>query len=423
MGEGLKHASSHRAAIELLFGNTSEPKQKRVNAPTKRSNAPVMLTYDEWLAREHSFHRRLWAAERLYDQIPADTNFIARDMNNIPVLAVFPNWLENSYGREEGYNYLRHTTKNLHEYAYSQPPPAVDDCRHTHHKWWVEQNPHLQSPHGRCGVYHWGTWPELGKRNGPVLTKDTLKGGTRSNPKDGSYAMRYRTRLLKSLGPLTKSVDLLFQIVDPKTRHEYAAAYKNLDPAVKMATTRDETDELFPLRAVLINSLTEEHVDLGDWAGGWAWMGVFGDFAGGDFCLPQLGIRVPMPPGSIVGIRGSLLRHFVSCWKGERYSVVHFFKQSLRSIQPSDRNDAASQPNRPAEPTQSAKEVETTERNEAATRASSLAQRTSSSSRRVSSSSHDGPTMIAHRRMLHHERRTQARQAMTTRITDEVSSE
>ena len=31
MGEGLKHASSHRAAIELLFGNTSEPKQKRVN--------------------------------------------------------------------------------------------------------------------------------------------------------------------------------------------------------------------------------------------------------------------------------------------------------------------------------------------------------------------------------------------------------
>src|SRR5256885_6851640 len=62
-------------------GNTSEPKQKRVNAPTKRSNAPVMLTYDEWLAREHSFHRRLWAAERLYDQIPTDTNFIARDMN------------------------------------------------------------------------------------------------------------------------------------------------------------------------------------------------------------------------------------------------------------------------------------------------------------------------------------------------------
>jgi hypothetical protein len=111
-----------------------------------------------------------------------------------------------------------------------------------------------------------------------------------------------------------------------------------------------------------------------------------------------------MPPGSIVGVRGSLLRHFVSCWKGERYSVVHFFKQSLRSIQPSDRNDAASQPNRPVELTQSAKEVETTEQNEAAT-------------------SHEGPTMITRRRILHRKRRTQARRAMTTKITDKVSSE
>ncbi|KAH0538350.1 hypothetical protein FGG08_005045 [Glutinoglossum americanum] len=92
----LKHASSRQAAIELLFDNTSESKQKHLNTPKKRSNAPAMLTYDEWLAREHSFHRRLWAAERLYDQTPADTSFIARDKNNIPVLAVFPNWLEES---------------------------------------------------------------------------------------------------------------------------------------------------------------------------------------------------------------------------------------------------------------------------------------------------------------------------------------
>jgi hypothetical protein len=57
---------------------------------------------------------------------------------------------------------------------------------------------------------------------------------------------------------------------------------------------------------------------------------VFGKFTGGDFCLLQLGIQVPMPAGSIVGIRGSLLKHFVAPWEGYLYSVIHFFKESLR---------------------------------------------------------------------------------------------
>ncbi|KAI9869308.1 MAG: hypothetical protein M1813_000097 [Trichoglossum hirsutum] len=41
-----------------------------------------------------------------------------------------------------------------------------------------------------------------------------------------------------------------------------------------------------------------------------------------------------MPAGSIVGIRGSLLKHFVAPWEGYRYSVVHFFKESLRQRLP-----------------------------------------------------------------------------------------
>jgi hypothetical protein len=74
----------------------------------------------------------------------------------------------------------------------------------------------------------------------------------------------------------------------------------------------------------------EEYVDSDDWKGGWAWLGIFGKFTGGDFCLSQLGIRVPMPAGSAMGIRGSLFNHFVAPWEGYRYSVVHFFKENLR---------------------------------------------------------------------------------------------
>ncbi|KAI9867569.1 MAG: hypothetical protein M1813_008368 [Trichoglossum hirsutum] len=256
--------------------------------------------------------------------------FSAASCHHRNILTVFPNGLKVAYGHEEAERYIANTTYNLQEYARSQPPPVVEDCRHIHHKWWVEKNPHPQPPDGRCGVLHWGTWPELGKKKGPVWCRDTIKGGTRSNPQDGAYAMRYRMETMKSLGPLTKAIDLLFQIVDKRTRDAYHSAFDLLSPGATVYSTKYANEELFPLRAILINSLTEEHIDSGDWEGGWAWIGVFGKYTSGDFCLSQLGIRVPMPAGSIVGIRGSLLKHFVAPWEGYRYSVVHFFKESLR---------------------------------------------------------------------------------------------
>ncbi|KAI9773295.1 MAG: hypothetical protein M1839_002155 [Geoglossum umbratile] len=305
------------------------PAQKCLNR-SKRNDIPKKLTYDEWIARERAFHDSLWAVSRFYEPIPPDTIFIAQDKHGRNILAVFPNGLEVAYGHEEAERYKANTTYNLQEYARSQPPPAVEDCCHIHHAWWAVKNPHLQPPDGRCGVLHWGTWPELGKKKGPVWSRDTIKGGTRSNPQDGAYAFRYRMETMKSLGPLTKVIDLLFQIVDKRTRDAYRAAFDLLSPGATIHSTKNANEELFPLRAILINSLTEEHVDSGDWKGGWAWLGIFGKFTGGDFCLSQLGVRVPMPAGSVVGIRGSLLKHFVAPWEGHRYSVVHLFKESLR---------------------------------------------------------------------------------------------
>jgi hypothetical protein len=167
-----------RAAIEWLFESADKSRK-----PTSSSNIPAKLTYDEWITRERLFRDRLWVAEELYDTIPADTVYIARDKNNVNVLAVFPNGLGIAYGHQAASKYIRNMIHNLGEYARSQPPPAVDDCRHIHHKWLVDRNPHLQPPNGRCGVFHWGTWPELGKQKGLLLTKDTVKGGTRSNPR------------------------------------------------------------------------------------------------------------------------------------------------------------------------------------------------------------------------------------------------
>ncbi|KAH0558486.1 hypothetical protein GP486_004856 [Trichoglossum hirsutum] len=232
-----------------------------------KSNASWnLLIYDEWIARGRAFRDCLWAVSRLYEPIPSDTIFIAQDKHGRNILAVFPNGLKVAYGHEEAERYITNTTHNLQEYAQSQPPTVIEDCRHIHHEWQL----------------------------------------------------------------------ISFQIVDKRIRDAYRMAFDLLSPGVMIYSTKNTGEELFPLRAILINSLTEKHVDSGDWKGGWAWLGIFGKFTGDDLCLSQLGIRVPMSVGSVVGIRGGLLKHFVAPWEGYRYSVVHFFKESLHQQPPKE---------------------------------------------------------------------------------------
>ena len=76
--------------------------------------------------------------------------------------------------------------------------------------------------------------------------------------------MRYRMETMKSLGPLTKAIDLFFQIVDKRTRDAYRTAFDLPSPGAIVYSTENANEELFPLRAIRINSLTEKHIDYGD---------------------------------------------------------------------------------------------------------------------------------------------------------------
>ncbi|KAI9768269.1 MAG: hypothetical protein M1839_004163 [Geoglossum umbratile] len=136
---------------------------------------------------------------------------------------------------------------------------------------------------------------------------------------------------MKSFGPLTHAIDILFRTVDHKLRNAYQQTFQQLDSGESIFfTTEKKSEELFPLQAILVNTLTEPHIDRDDWVGGWAWIAPFGSFSKGDLCLPQLGIRVPLAPGAIAGLRGRELVHFTDKWVGSRYSIVHFFKDSIR---------------------------------------------------------------------------------------------
>ncbi|KAH0543039.1 hypothetical protein FGG08_002647 [Glutinoglossum americanum] len=127
--------------------------------------------------------------------------------------------------------------------------------------------------------------------------------GLRRDAVKSRYARRYRFETLKSLGPLTFAISHLLQTADRKTQDEYAEACARLSLEAKITATQNEKVGLFPLHAILANGLAEEQVDSGDRTGRWAWMGVSGEFSGGDPCLSQFGIRVHMPTGSIVGIQ------------------------------------------------------------------------------------------------------------------------
>ncbi|KAI9860960.1 MAG: hypothetical protein M1813_005639 [Trichoglossum hirsutum] len=167
--------------------------------------------------------------------------YISLETAKTVILAVFPRGFEFVYGSEAGQRCTNSLANNIGKYTESQPPPTVLDCRHAHHEWWLklDGNEHFWSPKGSCGVYHWDTC------------------GTCSGVLDGAYAVRLRRQLIQSFGVMTRAVDLLFRIIDNPMREQYHMAWKKLQPAVKVSTTKDE---LFTLRAVLINVLTEEHI-------------------------------------------------------------------------------------------------------------------------------------------------------------------
>jgi len=50
-------------------------------------------------------------------------------------------------------------------------------------------------------------------------------------------------------------------------------------------------------RSLVINANTNNHKDLEEERHGWCAIVVFGDFEGGDACIPELGVKIDCTPG------------------------------------------------------------------------------------------------------------------------------
>jgi hypothetical protein len=94
-----------------------------------------------------------------------------------------------------------------------------------------------------------------------VPSKDTRHGGANENI--------LRHKLFQSFGNVTRAVDHLFTSTNKNLRNEYANTFAKL-PFSHTRYTFIIREELFGLRAVLINMFTQGHKDSLDWKGGMA---------------------------------------------------------------------------------------------------------------------------------------------------------
>ena len=66
------------------------------------------------------------------------------------------------------------------------------------------------------------------------------------------------------------------------------------------------------------------HIDWNDNMQKYAIIFCAGDYEGGEFCVPQLRVRIPLRPGSVIAVRTRLLAHCSAPLKGRRLVFTCF---------------------------------------------------------------------------------------------------
>lgn len=233
-------------------------------------------------------------------------------------------------------------TADLETFSTQQAVPTPDMTRHGLHfaQWLVERSdldfrlPNNDPRVAKSGVYHFGCRFPIGdpdgegkgtKTGGPCPTKDMRQR------LEGSCEHDFHKLRFGALGACTEAVSFIFKLLEPEMFAEYVAIVEQVRNFNKFAhfETRN-SQEPFAMRALLVNLMTNEHKDHGDWQCGLAGLTVSGSFQGGDLLLRDLGIQVECRPGSVQLLRGRELRHSITRYSGRRFVVVHTNHEAVR---------------------------------------------------------------------------------------------
>ncbi|KAI9886450.1 MAG: hypothetical protein M1823_001768 [Watsoniomyces obsoletus] len=207
---------------------------------------------------------------------------------------------------------------------YPPPPPSPKDIRHTSFK-------ELQEKYGKdCGLYHFTLWIPQGHEHTETSKRSLNKGGVISqNVIGGCEKFNQVIQFYKATAPLTQTIGILFQAIDPVTYKRYQTNFQTMSRYSALSSLHYSSRDCFLGRVLLRNLVAEPHKDALDTRTGWVAICCFGNFTGGDLVVPDLGVRLQLRPGGVVFLRSALFVHFLTDFKGERTSMVFFSHESL----------------------------------------------------------------------------------------------
>ncbi|KKY34505.1 hypothetical protein UCDDA912_g05508 [Diaporthe ampelina] len=227
--------------------------------------------------------------------------------------------------------------QSFETYSSLVPAPFPDMTRHGLH--WISflaerpdldfRNPDNDPRVAKSGLFHIGARCEVGDPSGRKLPGPTKDNAGRRVPLRGDVFHQLVKLRYSAFGACTEISKFFFQILEPSLLQEYirvADEVAKLD--VPFATRR--SGEPFLMRALLVNQMTYEHQDTGDWHHGFAFLLPMGDFSGGDLVLRELGLQVEAPPGCLQMFRGRELRHSITKWTGRRFVCVNVTHEAVR---------------------------------------------------------------------------------------------
>jgi hypothetical protein len=139
------------------------------------------------------------------------------------------------------------------------------------------------------------------------------------------------TELIPELRLLSTRLNTILKCVDPE---HYDAAVRRRDKLhilFPFCKALDSLDNLiFEGREFLFNRETEDHLDGGDPKTGWAILFSLGEHTGGEFVVPGLNLECNFSPGTLIMVRGRVLRHHVKPFAdGQRICIAHFTHEDL----------------------------------------------------------------------------------------------
>jgi hypothetical protein len=137
---------------------------------------------------------------------------------------------------------------------------------------------------------------------------------------------------LAAIGPSEHEIEEIFQILSPNIRFAARQAMHTLrqgqDQALATAATNWSSS--FTGISVIANRATPAHIDA---FGHHCWYDLLlaaGTYHQSSFNLPDLGIQMDYPPGTLIALTGKFIRHEVLDWdQGDRVCYAHFMRKAV----------------------------------------------------------------------------------------------